>query len=147
MDFALEARSGIDKFLQFKGSPFFNFKLYFYHPLKTMVETGYGISIRNSNSEIIYIQGSNGELSYAEDFKIGDVGNNQLYLSSSYALEGNIRKFYASDAQGGLVRAGMMTGNTGLAHYQLNPPILSIKMPSSSGEETVRKRGTYITIR
>lgn len=147
MDFALEARSGIDKFLQFKGSPFFNFKLYFYHPLKTMVETGYGISIRNSNSEIIYIQGSNGELSYAEDFKIGDVGNNRLYLSSSYALEGNIRKFYASNSQGGLVIAEMATGNTELAHYQLNPPILSIKMPSSSDEETVRKRGTYITIR
>ena len=53
MNFELDARSGIDKFLQFKGSPFFNFKLYFYHPLKTMVETGYGISIRNSNNEII----------------------------------------------------------------------------------------------
>ena len=29
MNFELDARSGIDKFLQFKGSPFFNFKLYF----------------------------------------------------------------------------------------------------------------------
>ena len=147
MNFELDARSGIDKFLQFKGSPFFNFKLYFYHPLKTMVETGYGISIRNSNNEIIYIQGSNGEFSYAEDFKIGDVGKNRLYLSSSYTLAGNIRKFYASDAQGGLVRAEMMTGNTEPSYYQLDTPILSIKAPSIADEETVKKRGTYIVLR
>ena len=30
MNFELVARSGIDKFLQFKGSPFFNFKLLTY---------------------------------------------------------------------------------------------------------------------
>lgn len=132
----------------------FKFKIYSYATCRLYDgNLGYGVSVRDDKGALVYINGSGGEISFARDVKIGNVGGNRLYLYGITIFSEKGRGYYVSKPNGELailhihdisldsqLYPGQKRDYADARSY-VKP--ISIKMPTPYEEELVRKRGKY----
>lgn len=129
----------------FRPSKFWDFKIYCYKPLHPNLN-GYGLVTYNTDGVPTFFATAN--IAYAEDFKIGEVkGEQRLYISSPYALHGDMMSFYATNKHGQLVRASCYNGNSERENYDLDIPIFSITPPTKEEEDILKNNGKIVYIR